>query len=126
MKLMHTTTTTLNTREFNKLSDKIIESLYDLNSEIRDLYDIHINYIKESWRIDFLPIVDNLPVIQVDTYTDNDSSGSEILKIMPSDLTDIPKKLKFKSEDGSYNLCMNYVSVFEFILSLYDFEYKLN
>ena len=126
MKLMHTTTTTLNTREFNKLSDKIIESLYELNSEIRDLYDIHINYIKESWRIDFLPIVDNLPVIQVDTYTDNDSSGSEILKIMPSDLTDIPKKLKFKSEDGSYNLCMNYVSVFEFILSLYDFEYKLN
>lgn len=126
MKLMHTTTTTLNTREFNKLSDNIIAALYKLNSEIRDLYDIHINYIKESWRIDFLPIVDNLPVIQVDTYTENDNSGSEILKIIPSDLTDIPEKLKFKQSSGSYDLCVNYVSVFEFILSLYDFEFKLN
>ena len=97
MKLMHTTTTTLNTREFNKLSDRIVDALYGLNSEIRDLYDIHINYIKESWRIDFLPIVDNLPVIRVETYTENDTSGSELLKIIPSDLTDIPKKLNFKS-----------------------------
>ena len=44
MKLMHTTTTTLNTKEFNKLSDKIADSLYALNPDIQDLYDIHINF----------------------------------------------------------------------------------
>ena len=123
MKIMHTTTTTLNTREFNQLSDKIIDSLYALNPEIQDLYDIHINYIDSSWRIDFLPIED-LPVIKVDTYTENDDNGSEVLKIVPQNLSDFPDRVKL--DDDSYDLCMNYVVVFEFILSLYDFEYKLN
>lgn len=67
MKVMRTTTTTLNTREFNKLSDKIIGSLYELNPDIQDLYDVHINYIGDDWRIDFIPLVDNIPVINVDT-----------------------------------------------------------
>ena len=124
MKLMHTTTTRLNTREFNQLSDKIIDSLFAFNPDIRNLYDIHINYIDDSWRIDFLP-VSNLPVIKVDTYTENDSDGSEVLKIVPQNLSDFPSTLKFR-EDNSYDLCTDYIAIFEFILSLYDFEYKLN
>jgi len=123
MKLMHTTTTTLNTKEFNKVSDNIIDALYELNSEIQDLYDIHINYIEDNWQIDFLPIHSNMPVIKVETYTEY-SGEQEILRVSPQSLTDLPEKLKFKDEDGSYSLCMNYVNIFEFIISLYDFEYK--
>ncbi len=123
---MHTTTTTLNTREFNQLSDKIADALYEINPDIQDLYDIHINYIDDEWVIDFLPVSNNLPVIKIDTYTDSDDNGREFLRIIPANLIDIPDKLGFKDEDRSYDLCMNYVAVFEFILALYDFEYRLN
>ena len=125
MKVLHTTTTTLNIKEFNKLSDKISDSLFALNPDIQDLYDIHINYIEGEWHIDFLPLEDKIPVIKVDTYTEYDDNGDELLKIVPTNLTDIPSRLKLKDADGSYDLCMNYVAIFEFILSIYDFEYKL-
>lgn len=125
MRLLHATTTTLNTKEFNKLSDRIIDSLYDIDSGIRDLYDIHINFIEDEWRIDFIPLDDNIPVIKVDTYTEYDDND-EVLRIIPVNLTGIPGKLKFKDEDGSYDLCVNYVAIFEFILGLYDFEYRLS
>lgn len=123
---MHTTTTTLNTREFNQLSDKIADALYEINPDIQDLYDIHINYINDEWVIDFLPLFTNLPVIKIDTYIDSDDRGGELLKVIPAKLTDIPEKLGFKDEDKSYDLCMNYVTVFEFVLALYDFEYRLH
>ena len=126
MKLLHSTTKMLSTKEFNKLSDKVIESFYELNPDIQDLYDIHINYIGDEWVIDFLPTNDNIPVIKVDTYVENNDKGGEFLKVIPSNLDDIPANLKFKNEDGSYDLCMNYVAIFEFVLALYDFEYKLN
>lgn len=125
MKLLHTTTTVLNTREFNKLSDKIIDAIYALNQDIQDLYDIHINYISNNWRIDFIPMQGNLPVINVDTYTDFNSAGDEILHITPQDLSELPNSIKFKGESASYDLCMNYVAIFEFILSLYDLEFEL-
>lgn len=115
----------LNTREFNKLTEKIIGSLYKLNPDVQDLYDIHINYIDDSWQIDFIPQIDNIPVIKVDTYVEQDDGGSEVLKIIPKNLSDIPQRLKI-SDKGAYGLCMNYVELFEFVLSLYDFEYKLN
>ena len=126
MKLMHTTTTKLNTREFNKLSDKIIDSLFALDPEIQDIYDIHINYIDDSWQIDFIPFNGNMPVIKVSTYTDYDSKNREILKISPEDLTDLPSEVKFRDENRSYDMCMNYVTIFEFIMSLYDFEYVIS
>lgn len=126
MKLMHSTTTVLTTREFNKLSEKIIESLYELTPEIQELYDIHINYINDSWQIDFLPMNDNLPVIDVDTYVDQDNRGNEILKIVPAMLSDLPGKIKFSDENSSSELCINYVALFDFLISLYDFTYKVN
>ena len=126
MKLMHSTTTVLTTREFNKLSEKIIESLYELTPEIQELYDIHINYINDAWQIDFLPMNDNLPVIDVDTYVDQDNRGNEILKIVPVMLSDLPGKIKFSDENSSSELCINYVALFDFLISLYDFTYKVN
>ena len=125
MKLMHTTTTELNTREFNKLSDKIIDALYDLAPEIRDIYDIHINYIDDDWQVDFLPLEDNFPVIKVDTYTEYSDNGKEYLRVSPTNLTELPEELKLKGEDKAYDLCMNYSALFDFILALYDFEYRL-
>ena len=123
---MHSTTTVLTTREFNKLSEKINESLYELTPEIQELYDIHINYINDAWQIDFLPMNDNLPVIDVDTYVDQDNRGNEILKIVPAMLSDLPGKIKFSDENSSSELCINYVALFDFLISLYDFTYKVN
>ena len=125
MKLMHTTTTELNTRNFNKLSDRIIDSLYELNPDIQDFYDIHINFIEDNWRVDFVPLTTNVPIIKVNSYTEYNDRNQEILKITPNLLTELPGELKLKDEDRSYDLCMNYVAIFEFILSLYDFEYVL-
>ena len=125
MKLLHSTTTMLNTKEFNELSDKIIDKLYGLNPDIQDIYDIHVNYVEDSWRVDFLPIIDQLPVIKVDVYTEQDDNGGEVLKISPALLTDFPGKLKISGDD-SYDLCVNYVALFEFVVALYDFEYRLS
>ena len=107
MKLLHSTTNMLNTKEFNQLSDKIIDSLYAIDPDI-------------------VPENDNIPVIKVDTYTEYDNNNREMLKIIPKNLTDLPETLKFKDEDKSYDLCVNYVAIFEFILGLYDFEYRLS
>ena len=123
MKILHSTM--LNTKEFNELSDKVIDSIYDLNPDIRDVYEIHVNYIADSWQIDFVPVIDNVPVIKIDTYVEQDDTGGEVLKIIPGMLTDIPGRLKI-GDNGAYDLCVNYVAIFEFILSLYDFEYRLN
>ena len=125
MKVLHTTTTTLNTKEFNKLSDKIADSLYALSPEINNIYDIHINYIDESWHIDFLPVDKGIPALKVLGYTEYLNDNTEILKIDPKELSDFPKTLKLGAEARAYDLCMNYVVVFEFIVSLYDFEYEL-
>lgn len=125
MKLMHTTTTTLNTKEFNKVSDKISDALYALNPDIQDLYDIHINYIDDSWHIDFIPTQSKIPALKVMGYVDYSGDNSEMLKIHPQDLTDFPKAIKLGTDTRAYDLCAYYVTIFEFILSLYDFEYKL-
>ena len=124
MKVMHTTTTTLNTKEFNKVSDDIISALYSLSPEVQDFYDIHINYINEVWQIDFLHLVKNIPAIRADGYVEYTDNNVETLRVNPKVLSDFPKELNI-SENKSYDLCMNYVEIFEFILSLYDFEYKL-
>ena len=124
MKLLHTTTTTLNTRNFNKVSDKIINALYDINPEIQNIYDIHINYIEDSWRIDFIPFNDNLPVLKVDTHIEYEDNV-EYLKISPMELEKFPTAFNLKSEKQSYDLCINYMAIFDFIVSLYDFEYEV-
>lgn len=126
MKLLHSTTTMLSTKEFNKLTDKIADALYELSSDIQDIYDIHINYIADAWEIDFVPLVDNIPTIKVNSFVDQDDHGREVLRVIPINLSDLPGILKFKDSDKSYDLCVTYVVIFEFIIALYDFEYRLN
>lgn len=126
MKLLHSTTTMLSTKEFNKLTDKITDALYELSPDIQDIYDIHINYIADAWEIDFVPLVDNIPTIKVTSFADQDDHGREVLRVIPINLSDLPGILKFKDSDKSYDLCVTYVVIFEFIIALYDFEYRLN
>lgn len=126
MKVLQTKVTTLNTREFNKLSDKIVDALYDKCEDIAALYDIHINYIDDSWRIDFIPLDDNFPVLKVDTFIQSESSGAEILKISPSAIDELPEKISLQKQSEGYDTCLNYVILFESILALYDFEYRLS
>lgn len=116
----------LSTKEFNKLTDKIADALYELSSDIQDIYDIHINYIADAWEIDFVPLVDNIPTIKVNSFVDQDDHGREVLRVIPINLSDLPGILKFKDSDKSYDLCVTYVVIFEFIIALYDFEYRLN
>ena len=124
MRILHATTTNLSQREFNNLSDKIIDALYGLTPNVRGLYDIHLNYIKDSWVIDFLPIMDYIPVIKVQTSTIQDDNGGEVLKVTPANLTDIPGILKFKGDPT--DLCNDYIYVFEIVLALQNFEYRLS
>lgn len=123
MKLLHTTTTTLNTRNFNKVSEDIIATLYAVSPEMQDIYDIHINYIDDSWRIDFIPFNDNLPVLKVDTYVDFEDNGSQTLRVDPTGLEKFPTSFNLKDRNKSYDLCVNYMAIFDFIVSLYDYEY---
>ena len=123
MKLLHTTTTTLNTRNFNKVSEDIISTLYTVSPEMQDIYDIHINYIDDSWRIDFIPFNDNLPVLKVDTYVDFEDNGSQTLRVDPTGLEKFPTSFNLKDRNKSYDLCVNYMAIFDFIVSLYDYEY---
>lgn len=107
------------------MSEDIIDALYELSPEIEDIYDIHINFINDNWKIDFLPFDTQFPVLSVNTYTENDDSGKEILRISPKNLVDVPVKLVLGKEDNAENLCLGYITLFEFILMLYDFEYVL-
>ena len=116
----------LNTREFTQVSKQIMDSLYALNPIAKTLYDIHINYINDSWVIDFIPKRNNVPVIKVDTYTVQDDYGREILRITPKTLSDIQKVLRLPEDKDSSNLCENYINIFRFILSLYNYKYKLH
>lgn len=126
MKIQKSKITELNTREFNELSEDIADSLYRQVSEIRDLYDIHINYIDDAWQIDFVPIQQNFPVIKVDTYIEYDDSNNELLMLTPTTIDDFPDILKLKNEAAVYNTCSDYIALFEFIMSLYAFEYRLS
>ena len=125
MKLMHTTTVELNTREFNRLSSRIIDSLYDVSPEIVDLYDIHINFIEDTWQVDFVPYDDHTPLLKVTAHTEYDDTGKEVLKITPTLLSELPSKIKLHDNDSTFDLCMDYMGLFRFIAKLPDWEYRL-
>lgn len=126
MKILQTTTHTLNDKEFNQLSEKIIGKLYSFSYDIKEYYDIHINYIEDSWRIDFIPIMKQFPVIKVDTEVKQYLNGKEVLKITPTGLSDFPGNIKFK---GTYSetqdLCTEYSTIFDYVIDLYHFEFLL-
>lgn len=127
MKILQTKTTTLNSKEFSQVSDKIIDALYRLVPDISDLYDIHINFIDDAWRIDFLPLDrDDLPVLNIDTHTEHNGSGIEFLKIVPVSLTDIPGKIKFKKSEDVIRICDDYITIMTFIQELQEFKYRLS
>lgn len=126
MKILQTTIHNLNDKEFNQLSDKIIDKLYSFSYDIKELYDIHINYIDDSWRIDFIPIMKQLPVIKVDTEVKQYQNGKEILKITPVGLSEFPGRIRFQGQYADIeDLCTAYSTIFDYVLDLHRFEFVL-
>lgn len=125
MKLVKTISNNLSDREFEELTSKIIDAMYEIDSEVRDLYDIHINMISEEWQIDFVPTDDDVPVIKVDAYTSYDDRNREVLQITPKMLDKFPEYLKISNYDECFEIVNKLSVVGDFVLALHDFEYIL-
>lgn len=125
MKLVKTIPNNLSDREFEELTSKIIDAMYEIDSEVRDLYDIHINMISEEWQIDFVPTDDDVPVIKVDAYTSYDDRNREVLQIAPKMLDKFPEYLKISNYDECLEIVNKLSVVGDFVLALHDFEYIL-
>ena len=125
MKLVKTIPNNLSDREFEELTSKIIDAMYEIDSEVRDLYDIHINMISEEWQIDFVPTDADVPVIKVDAYTSYDDRNREVLQITPKMLDKFPEYLKVSNYDDCLEIVNKLSVVGDFVLALHDFEYIL-
>lgn len=125
MKLVKTITNDLSDREFEELTSKIIDAMYEIEPDVRDLYDIHINMISEEWQIDFVPVDEDIPVIKVDSYTSYDDQNREVLQITPKMLDKFPEYLKVSNYDNCLDIVNKLSIVGDFVLALHDFEYIL-
>lgn len=125
MKLIHSTANTLSDREFTELGDSIISAMYDIDPDIRDLFEIHINMVNDEWQVDFVPIDDDIPVIKVDAYTSYDDRNREILLVTPRKLDKFPDMLSIQNYDDSIDIANKFAIIGDYVTSLYDFEYRL-
>lgn len=125
MKLVKTVANKLSDREFEDLTSKIIATLYDLESGIKGIYDIHINIVSEEWQVDFIPLDSNIPVLKVNAYTTYADDDQEVLRVVPTELTKFSTTVGFKD----YSTALSYVAkisiISDFVLALYDYEYVL-
>lgn len=125
MKLLHTIPTDLPEKEFDILSHSIQDAIMDIDPDISDIYSVHIDIISGEWHIEFVPKSNRTPVIKVDAYTVYDDNNNEILKISPTDAIKFAEKQHF----NDYNDAVQFVSelhiILDFLLELYEFEYKL-
>lgn len=125
MKILHSAIRDLSDREFDTLSDKISNSLYDLDSEIREIYKIHIDFIDNVWYVEFVPKDNRTPVIKVNTYTTYDADNRELLRFTPADIIKFPEHIKLDNYDDALNISNKISTIFNFLIELYDFEFQL-
>lgn len=125
MKLVKTVTNDLSDREFEELTSRIIEAIYAVDPETRDLYDIHINMIAEEWNVEFVPTDDDIPVIKVDAFTSYDDQNREVLQITPKMLDKFPEYLKVSNYDDCLDIVSKLSIIGDFVIALHDFEYIL-
>ena len=125
MKLVKTITNDLSDREFEKLTSRIIEAIYAIDPEARDLYDIHINMIAEEWNVEFVPTDADIPVIKVDSFTSYDDQNREVLQITPKMLDKFPEYLKVSNYDDCLDIVNKLSIIGDFVVALHDFEYIL-
>lgn len=121
MKISHTYSKNLSSKETLDQSKAISNSLYKIDPKIGSIYDIHVNLVDGDWFIDFIASGD-YPELKVNAYTENKSSYT-ILKIDSISLTNVPKTIKF--DDNAENL-NDYLMILEYISELYDYEFTID
>lgn len=114
----------LNSIEDDKQADKIKQALYDLSEDIGSYYRFHVNYAAGSWVISCEPRLSEVPVLKLSTYISK-SGELEKLKITPTRFSNFPASVAFNDYDSYLDTANAYITVFDFVSSLYDFEYIL-
>lgn len=124
MKILHTTKVILGAKEFNKIADSVIDEIYLYFPKIKKLYDIHINYINDSWEVDFIPLVEHMPVLTVDTEVKYSAKNDEILTITPVSLDKLPVHMSFIS-DGPSKIDRDFQALFDFTSRISEIKFLL-
>ena len=125
MKLLHAKTNTLSDKEFDNLCDNIIDAIYDIEPDIRDLFEIHINMVNDDWVVDFVPLDDTIPILKVSAYTAYDDRNREVLQIAPERLDKFPEFVNVSNYSSAIDVANKLSIVGDFMTSLFDFSYKL-
>ena len=109
----------------SKVEDQILDAIYQYGSDdIKECYEIHVNLVNGSWIIDCEPLVNDVPVIKLVAFTSK-SGNKEKLKINPKKLAKFPQAISFSNYNTCIDLANRYMSIMDFIISLYDFEFEL-
>lgn len=125
MKLLHTSANMLSTKEFNDVTAVIADEIYDVEPEIHNYYDIHIDIINDEWHVEFVPKFAKIPVLKVDAYTAFDSDNHEVLHIVPNEIIKFPDSLNVDDYESALTSITPYNVISDFILKLFDFEYYI-
>ena len=123
MKIIKSTTVELSDYEFDELTASIVDAVYALSPEIRNIYEIHIDYISDDWHVEFVPMNNKVPVLKVEaitSYVDN----KETLYIKPQILNKIPPAYAVSTYDDALYISNILESISEFVLQLYDFSFE--
>lgn len=121
---MHTTKVILGAKEFNNIANSIIDEIYLYFPKIKKLYDIHINYINDSWEVDFIPLVEYMPILTVDTKVKYSAKGDEILTITPVSLDKLLTHISFNSE-GPGKIDRDFQALFDFTSKISGIQFLL-
>lgn len=123
MKIIKSTTVELSEQEFSKLSDRISDALYDIEPEIKNLYDVHIDYILDNWHVEFVPTDVSIPVLKVSAYTAY-TDNREFLYIKPESITKFLSQYNISDYSDAIDFANNLSILSDFILGLHDFSYQ--
>ena len=104
--------------------DGIVKSIYAINENINEYYNIHVNFVNNFYIIACEPLKAIFPIIKLSTYISK-SGDNETLHINPKSISKFPSSLNFSNYDKCLDIVNSYIDIMDFILALYDYEYEL-